>query len=56
MLCCGVATYHRYGVCTVRCVECNYTLTQHSEQYTYRTYDMLPHHSITYNDTVFIDS
>jgi len=22
MLCGGVAAYHRYGVCTVRCVEC----------------------------------
>ena len=27
--------------------------TQHSEQYTHRTYDMLPHHHITYNDVDF---
>jgi len=27
--------------------------TQHSEQYTYHTCDMLPHHRITYNDVVF---
>jgi len=26
--------------------------TQHSEQYTHHTYDMLPHHCITY-DVVF---
>ena len=41
MLCGGVA-----AVCTVRCVEC----TQPSVQYTYRTYDMLPHHLTTYNE------
>ena len=29
------------------------TRTQHSEQYTYHTYDMMPHHRITYNDVVF---
>jgi len=23
MLCCGVAACHRYGVCTVHCVECD---------------------------------
>jgi len=28
------------------------TRTQHSEQYTHHTYDMLPHHCITYNDVV----
>jgi len=47
MLCGGVAACHRYGVCTVRCVEFD------SEQYTLHTYDMLPYHRITYNDVVF---
>ena len=28
--------------------------SQHSEQYTHHTYDMLPHHSITYNNVVFL--
>jgi len=27
--------------------------TQHSEQYTYHTYDMLPHHRITCEDVAF---
>ena len=27
--------------------------TQHSERYTHRTYDMLPHHRVTYNDLDF---
>jgi len=27
--------------------------TQHSEQYTHHTYDMLPYHRITYNNIVF---
>jgi len=48
----GVAAWHRYGMCTVLCVECD-CHTQHSAQYTHRTYDMLPHHQITYNDVVF---
>jgi len=26
VLCSGVAACHRYGVCTVRCVECDYIL------------------------------
>jgi hypothetical protein len=43
MLCGGVAAYHRYGVCTVRCAEC-----------AYHTYDMQPHHRITNNDEVFL--
>jgi len=30
--------------------------TQYSEQYTCHTYDVLPHHRITYNDEVFIES
>jgi len=29
--------------------------TQHGVQYTYRSYDMLPHHRITYNDIVFTE-
>ena len=56
----GVASCHRYGVCTVHCVECD---TVHSTltipmaccQYTHHTYDMLPHHCITYNDVVFTE-
>jgi len=48
----GVAACHRYGECTVHCVECD-SRTEHSAQYTHRTYDMLPHHPITYNDVVF---
>ena len=51
MLCGGVAAFHRYCVCTVRCVEC----TQHRAQYTYHTYDMLPHRCITYNDVVLTE-
>jgi len=43
MLCGGVAACQWYGMCTVRCVECD----------THHTYDMLPHHRITYNDVVF---
>ena len=27
--------------------------TQHNEQYTHHTYDMLPQHRITYNDVGF---
>jgi len=34
MLCCGVAACHRYGVCTVHCVECDSQL--HSTQCTVR--------------------
>ena len=41
MLSGGVAACHRYGM-----------RTQHSEQYTYHTYDMLPHQRITYNHVV----
>jgi hypothetical protein len=29
--------------------------TQHGVQYTHRSYDMLPHHRITYNDIVFTE-
>ena len=46
MLCVGVAACHRYGVCTVCCVEC----TQHSAQYT-----QLPHHGIKYKEVVFTE-
>jgi len=64
MLCVGVAACHGYGMCTVHCVEfdcmvcvlfavLSATHTQHSEQYTYHTYDMLPHHCVTCNDVVF---
>jgi len=52
MLSGGVAACHRYGECTVHCVECD-SRTQHRAQYTYHTYVMLPHHPITYNDVVF---
>jgi len=51
MLCGGVAACHRYGMCTVCCVGCD--CTQHSQQYTHHTYDMPPHHRITYNDVGF---
>ena len=51
MLCGGVAACHSYGLCTVLSA----SPTQHSEQYTYHTYDMLPHHRITYNDVVFTE-
>jgi len=50
----GVAACHRYGVCTVRCVERH--RTQHYEQYTHHNYDMLPHHPITYNDVIFLQN
>jgi len=43
MLCGGVAACYRYGVCTVRCVEC-----------AYHAYDMPPHHSVTHNDVVLL--
>jgi len=47
-------TVLRHGkLCAVRCVECDSRHTQHSEQYTNRTYDMLPQHCITYKDVVF---
>ena len=46
----GVAACYRYGTRTVRCVG---RRTQYSEQHTHHTYDMLPHHHITYNDVVF---
>jgi len=29
--------------------------TQHNEQYTHRTYDMVPHHRITYNEVDFLN-
>ena len=32
---------------------CPLSRTQHNEQYTHHTYDMLPHHRITYNDVIF---
>ena len=67
----GVCTV-RCGECEVWCVYCSLwwvwsmlcvlfavlsaTHTQHSEQYTHHTYDMLPHHRITYNDVVFTES
>jgi len=50
MLCGGVPACHRYGVCTVHCVEWELSGTQHSAQYTHYTYEKLPHHLITYND------
>ena len=46
MLCDGVAACHWYGVCIVRCVECELRValnTPHSK----RTNDMLPHHRTT---------
>ena len=51
---CVLAACHRYGVCTVRCVE--YDRTQHSAQFTHHTFGMLPHHRMTYNDVVFTES
>jgi len=51
MLCGGMAC-HSYGMCTVRCVECD--CTHHSKQYTYRNYDM-PYHRITFNVVVFTE-
>ena len=30
------------------------TRTQHSEQYTHHTYDMLPHNRIAYNDVFLL--
>jgi len=41
---------------TQRTVHIPYGHTQHSAQYTHHTYDMLPHHRITYNDVVFTES
>ena len=38
---------------TQRTVHIPYSHTQHSAQYTHHTYDMLPHHPITYNDVFF---
>jgi len=51
-----VAACHRYGECADRCVECDESRTQHSDQHTHHTYDMLPHDHITCNDAVFTDS
>ena len=57
----GVAACHRYGVCTVGCVEC--MVWQHvigmvcvPLDVLGVTYDMLPHHRITFNDVVFTES
>jgi len=43
------------GAACVYCSLCSVRRTQHSEQYTYRTYEMLPHHRITYSDVVFFN-
>jgi len=34
MLCGGVVACHVYGVCAVRCVQCDSCRTEHNEQYT----------------------
>jgi len=47
----GVAACHTYGVCTVRCAECGMVCVLCGVLSA--TYDMLPHHRITYNYVVF---
>jgi len=42
----------------LKCVYCSLywvRRTQHNEEYTYHTYDMLPHQRIAYNDLVFFN-
>ena len=44
------------GMVCVLCAVLSVSRSQHSAQYTYHTYDTLPHHRITYNDVVFTES
>ena len=55
MLCGGVASCHRYGVCTVRCVECEWShSTQRKVNITHLLHAATPPHNI--NDEVFTES
>ena len=54
MLCGGVAVC-QCMVCVLFAVLSATIRTQHSEQCTFHTHDMLPHQRITYNDVVFIE-
>ena len=52
-MCYAVVCQHVIGmVCVLFAVLCT-TRTQHSQQYTHYTYNMLPHHRVTYNKVVF---
>ena len=51
MLRSGVAACHRYGIVLFTVLSSSHT--QHSRQYTHHTYDMIPHHRITYYDVIF---
>jgi len=52
-ICYAVVWQHVLGTVGELCAVLGASRTQHSEQYTHRTYDMLPHHHIIHNDVGF---